>query len=68
MTGRRVYDKGGATMTTQGSETELSIAVRGGVLTLRLRIRVRPLLALLAALAALSGSPAWLPALARLLG
>jgi len=51
-------------MTTQSSETCLSIAVRDGVLTLRLRIPVR----LLLALAALSGSPALITALARLLG
>ena len=55
-------------MTSQGSETDLSIAVRGGVLTLRLRIQVRRLLALLAALAALGGSPALLSALGQLLG
>lgn len=50
-------------MTTQGSETHLSIALRDGVLMVRLRIPVR----LLVALAALSGSPALITALARLL-
>ena len=55
-------------MATQKTETRLSITVRDGVLTLRLRIRVRVCLALLAAVAAVSGSPALMAALARLLG
>jgi hypothetical protein len=55
-------------MATQYTETRFSITVRDGVLTLRLRIRVRLLLALLAALAALSGSPALVSALAQLWG
>lgn len=55
-------------MATQNTETRLSIAVRNGVLSLRLQIRVRSLLILLAAVAALTGSPALVSALAQLLG
>ena len=54
-------------MAKKDTETRLSMAVRDGVLILRLHIRVRLLLALLAAGAALSGSPALVSALARML-
>ena len=53
-------------MTTQRVETRLTITISDGVLKVRLRIRVRVSLALLAALAALTGSPALLAALERL--
>jgi hypothetical protein len=56
-------------MATQSSGgTRFSIVLQDGVVTLRLRIRVRVCLALLAAIAAVSGSPALMAALARLLG
>jgi hypothetical protein len=55
-------------MTTQSVGTRLTITISDGVLKVRLRIRVRVLLALLAALAALTGSPALLAVLERLAG
>jgi hypothetical protein len=55
-------------MTTQSAGIRLTITVSDGVLRARLRIRVPMLLALLAALAALTGSPALLAALERLVG
>jgi len=56
-------------MTTRSDfETRFSVAVCDGVLSLRLRIRVRWLLAILAAIATLTGSPALIAALARLAG
>lgn len=55
-------------MTTQSVETRLTITVSDGVFKLRLRIRVRVLLVLLAALAALTGSPTLLAALERFAG
>ena len=49
-------------------ETLLTVRIKDGVLRLRLRIRVRWLLALLAAMATLTGSSALIEALARLTG
>ena len=50
-------------MTTQSTHTRLTVTVNDGVLRLQLRIPVRVLLALLAALAVLTGSPALLAAI-----
>ena len=54
--------------TRSRSETRLTIRISDGVLHLRLHVRVRPLVALCAAVAALTGSPALLAALTRLAG
>lgn len=54
-------------MTTRSRfETRLTIRIKDGVLNLRLHVRVRWLLALLAAIAALTGSPALVATLTRL--
>lgn len=56
-------------MTPKSSfETRLTVRIQDGVLCLRLRVRVRWLLALLIAIATLTGSPALLAALTRLAG
>jgi hypothetical protein len=54
-------------MTTESRfETRLTVSIRDGVLNLRLRVRMRWLLALLAAIATLTGSPALMATLTRL--
>jgi hypothetical protein len=54
-------------MTTRSRfETRLTIRIQDGVLNLHLRLRVRWLLALLAAMATLTGSPALIATLTRL--
>lgn len=54
-------------MTTRSRfETHLTIRIQDGVLNLRLRVRVRWLLALLAAITTLTGSPALIATLTRL--
>jgi hypothetical protein len=52
--------------TRSGFETRLTVHIKDGVLNLRLRVRVRWLLALLAAIAALTGSPTLIATLTRL--
>lgn len=54
-------------MTTRSRfETRLTVRIKDGVLNLRLRVRVRWLLALLAAIATLTGSPALIATLTRI--
>jgi hypothetical protein len=52
--------------TRSGFETRLTVRIKNGVLNLRLRVRVRWLLALLAVIATLTGSPALVATLTRL--
>jgi hypothetical protein len=67
MAGHHTPLKGGVTMTTRSRfETRLTVRIKDGVLNLRLRVRVRWLLALLAAIATITGSPALIATLTRI--